>query len=172
LRPPLTSNVSPLPRSPREAVVEQSPSASVPALNTNCRVFQRWSQQASPAARTATAAQLVPSLATHQACAAGPSKPGLPHTPAAWCLLQRPALRQALQFMRLRSVSASRGPGESGVGSKLLLASFQVGGRSPSWSRLLVALDRLLRSNTRQAKPAEMQGLFLGRRARSSERSG
>jgi hypothetical protein len=158
LWPPLTSNVSPLPRSPRGAVVKQSPSASVPALNTNYRVFQRWPQQASPAACTATAAQLVPSVATHQACAAGPSKSGLPHTPAA-----RP--RQALQFKRLRSAGASRGQGESGAGSRFLLASFQVGSKSFSRSWPFVASARLLTSNARQAKPAEMQRSSFGRRS-------
>jgi hypothetical protein len=146
-------------------VVKQSPSASVPALNTCFRVFQRWPQQASPSACTATAAQLVPSVATHQACAAGPSKSGLPHTPAAWCLLRRPALRQALQFNRLRGVGASRGRGESGAGSKFLLASFQVGSKSLSRSWLLVASARLLRSNTRRETAAEMQHSLLGPRA-------
>jgi hypothetical protein len=138
-------------------VVKQSPSASVPALNTNCRVFQRWPQQASPAACTATASQPVPSVATHQACAAGPSKSGLPHTPAARCLLQRPAPPQALQFKRLRSAGASRGQGESGAGSRFLLPSFEVGNWLAVRSWQFVASARLLRSNTRQAKPAEMQ---------------
>jgi hypothetical protein len=159
------SNVSPLPRSPREAVVEQSPSASVPALNANCRVFLRWPQQASPAACTATAAQLVPSLATHQPCAAGPNESGLPHTPAAQCLRRRPALRQALQFKRHRGVGASRGQGESGSGSRFFLASVQVGTSSLFRPRSLAAPARLPRSNTRQAKPAEMHWLPAGRRA-------
>jgi hypothetical protein len=152
-------------------VVKKSPSASVPALNTNCRVFQRWPQQASPAACTATAAQLVPSVATQQACAAGPSKSGLPHTPAALCLLRRPAPRQALQFMRLRCVGASPARGESNAGSRLFLASFQVASRSLSRSWLLVALSRLLRSNTRQAKPTEMQRSSFGLRALSTLRA-
>lgn len=146
-------------------MVQQSPSASVPALNTNSRVLQRWSQQASPAACTATGAQLVPSVATHQACAAGPNKSGLPHTPAARCLLQRPATRQALQFKRLRSAGASRGQGESGAGSRFFLASFQAGSKSFSRSWPFVASARLLRSNCRQAKPAEMQRSSFGRRA-------
>jgi hypothetical protein len=146
-------------------VVKQSPSASVPALNTNSRVLQRWSQQASPAASTALAAQLVPSVATHQACAAGPGKSGLPHTPAARCLLQHPAPRQALQFKHLRCAGASRGQGESGAGSRFFLASFQVGSKSFSQSWPFVASARLLRSNCRQAKPAEMQRSSFGRRA-------
>lgn len=146
-------------------MVEQSPSASLQALNSNCCVFQRCSQQASPAASTATAAQLVPSVATHQACAVGPSKSGLPHTPAARCLLRRPALRQALQFNRLRGVGASRGRGESGAGSKFLLASFRVGSRSFSRSWLLVASALLLRSHTRQAEPAVMHWPAVGRHA-------
>jgi hypothetical protein len=146
-------------------VVKQSPSPSVPALNTNFRVFQRWPQQASPAAFTTTAAQLVPSFATHQACAAGPNKSGLPHTPAALCYGPRPPLRQALQFERLRCVGASRSQGESGAGSKFFLASFQVGSRSFSRSWPFVASDRLLRSNARQAKPAEMQRSSFVRRA-------
>jgi hypothetical protein len=165
LRPPLTSNVSPLPRSPREVVVEQSSSASVPALNTNSRALQRWSQQAPPAAPTATAAQLVPSFATHQACAAGPSKSGPPHTPAARCLLPRPALRQALQCKRRRSVGASRGQGKVGSSSRFVLASAQASSRSLSRSRPSVASARLLRSNTRQAKPAAMHWPAVGRRA-------
>ena len=146
-------------------MVEQSPSASVPALNANSRVFQRGPQHASPAASNATAAQLVPSVATHQACAAGPSKSGLPHTPAAWCLLQHPAPRQALQFKRLRSAGASRGQGENGAGSRFFLASFQVSSKSFSRSWPFVASARLLRSNARQAKPAEMQRSSVVRRA-------
>jgi hypothetical protein len=168
---PLTSNVSPLPRSPIEVVVEQSPSASVPVLNTNSRVCRRWSQQASPAASTATAAEPVPSFAAQQACAAGPSKSGLPHTPAAQCLGPRPPLRQALQFRRLRCVGASRGQSERCAGSGFSVASFQVGSRSASWSRLLVAPSRLLRSNTRQAKPAGMHTLPFGWRAFSTLRA-
>jgi hypothetical protein len=146
-------------------VVEQSPSASVPALNTNRRVFQRWPQQASPAACTATAAQLVPSVATHQACAAAPSKSGLPHTPAALCLGPRPSGRQALQFKRFRGVGASRGQGECGAGSGSSVPSFQVGSWSASWPQFLVASARLSRSNARQAKPAEIHWLLAGRRA-------
>jgi hypothetical protein len=146
-------------------VVEQSPSASVPALSTNFRVFQRWPQQASPAASPATAAQLVPSIATHQACAAGPNESGLPHTPAAQCLCQRPALRLALQFKRHRGVGASRGQGECGAGSRISPSSFQVGSWSASWPQFLVASARLPRSNARQAKPAEIHWLLAGRRA-------
>jgi hypothetical protein len=145
-------------------VVEQSPSASVPALNTNCRVFQRWPQQAPPAASTATAAQLVPSLATHQACAAGPSKSGLPPTPAAQCLSARPPLRWALEFTRLRGVGASRGQGKSGAGSRFFSASFQVGSSSFSRTRPLVASARLPASNARQARPAEIHWHALGQR--------
>jgi hypothetical protein len=137
----------------------------VPALNTNCGFFQRWPQQASPAACIATAAQLVPSFATHQACAAGPSKSGLPHTPAARCLLQRPAPRQALQYKRLRSVGGSRSQSESGACSRFLLPSFEVGSWLAVRSWPFVASARLLRSNTRQAKPAEMQPPSFGRRA-------
>jgi hypothetical protein len=144
-------------------VVEQSPSASSPILNANTGIFQRWPQQAPPAACTATAAQLVPSFATHQACEAGPSKSGLPHTPAARCLLQRSALCQALQFKRLRHVGASRGQGKLSAGSKFPLASFQVGSRLSSRSWLLVASALLLRSSTRQAKPATMQRPAVGR---------
>jgi hypothetical protein len=146
-------------------VVKQSPSASVPVLNTNSHVFKRWSQQASPAASTATAAELVPSFTTHQACAVGPNKSGLPHTPAAQRLLPRPTLRQALQFKRLRSVRVSRSQGKSGAGFKFSVPSFQAGSRSASWPQRLVASARLLRSNARQAKPAEMHWLLAGRRA-------
>jgi hypothetical protein len=152
-------------------VVEQSSSASVPASNANSRTIQRWSQQASPAAFTATAAQLVPSLTTHQACAVGPNKSGLPHTPVALCLGPHPHLRQAVKFKRLRGVVVSRGRGESGAGSKFLLASFQVGSRSFSRSWLLVASARLLRSNTRQAKPAVMHWPAFGLRALSRLRA-
>jgi hypothetical protein len=146
-------------------VVKQSSSASVQALNTNCGVFKRWPQQALPAACTATAAQLVPSFAAHQACAVGPNESGLPHTPAAQCLRRRPALRQALQFKRHRGVGASRGQGESGSGSRFFLASAQVGTSSLFRPRSLVAPARLPRSNTRQAKPAGMQRSSFGRRA-------
>jgi hypothetical protein len=146
-------------------VVQQILPASAPVLNSNASTLQRWSQQALPAASTATAAELVSSFTTHQACAAGPSKSGLPHTPAAQCLRLRHPLRQAHQFKRLRCVGASRGQGECGAGSWFFLASFQVGSRSFSWSRLLVAPSRLLRSSTRQAKPAEMHSQAVGRRA-------
>jgi hypothetical protein len=146
-------------------VVEQSPSASTPVLNTNSRVFRRWSQQASPAASTATAAQRVPSSATHQACAAGPSKSGLPHTPAALCPSPSRPLREALEFKRLRGVGASRGQGKSAAGSRFSVPSFQVGSKSFSWPQLLVASARLLRSNARRAKPAEIHWLPFGRRA-------
>jgi hypothetical protein len=165
LRPPLTSNVSPLPRSPREAVVEQSPSASVPALNANGRVFQRWSQQALPAASTATAAQLVPSVATHQACAAGPSQSGLPHTPAARFLSTRRPPGKAAQYKRPRCVGGSLSQSESGACSRFLLPSFEVGNWLAFRSWPFVASARLLRSNTRLAKPAEMQRSSFGRRA-------
>jgi hypothetical protein len=164
LRLPLTSNVSPLPQSPRQAVVEQSSSASVPASNANSRTFRRWSQQASPAASTATAAQLGPSFTTHQACAAGPNKSGLPHTPVAWHLSPRRPLRWAVQFTRLRNVGASRSQGKSGAGSRFFSASFQVGGSSFSGTRSLVASARLPASNARQAKPAEIHWHALGRR--------
>jgi hypothetical protein len=146
-------------------VVEQSPSASAPVLNTNCRVFRRWSQQASPAASTATAAQLATSFTTHQACAAGPSKSGLPHTPAALCLGPRPSRHQVLQFKRFRGVGASRGQGECCASSRFSVPSFQVGSWSASWPQFLVASARLPRSNARQAKPAEIHWLLAGRRA-------
>jgi hypothetical protein len=143
----------------------QSQSVSAPVLNANTGAFQRWPQQASPAASTATAAQLVPSFTTHQAYAAGPSKSGPPHTPAAQCLSPRRHLRQALQFKRFRGVGASRSKRKVGSSSRFLLASFQVGSSSFSRSGLLVAPSRLLRSNARQAKPAEMQRSSLGPRA-------
>jgi hypothetical protein len=81
-------------------VVKQSHSVSVPALNANCGVFKRWPQQALPAACTATAAQLVPSFAAHQACAAGPNESGLPHT------LLLSACAGALLFARLFNLGA------------------------------------------------------------------
>jgi hypothetical protein len=171
LRPPLTSNVSPLPQSPRQAVVEQSPSASVPSLNANSRVFQRWPQQASPTASTATSVQLVPSLTAQQGCPAGPIKSGLLHTPAAQCQVRRPPSCEAAQFTRLRGVGASRGPGESGAGSWFFSASFQVGCSSFSWPRALVASARLPASNSRQAKPAAIRWPALGRRAFSRPRA-
>jgi hypothetical protein len=142
----------------------QSQSVSSPVLNTNISALQRWPQQASPAASTATAAQL-PSFTTHQAYAVGPSKSGLPHTPAAQCLSPRRHLRQALQFKRFRGVGASRSKGKVGSNSRILLASFQVGSNSFSRSGPLIAPSRLLRSNARQAKPAEMQRSSLGPRA-------
>jgi hypothetical protein len=146
-------------------VVEPSPSASVPVLNTNSRALQRWSQQASPAASTSPAAQLVPSFATHQACAAGTSKSGLPHTPAAQCRLERRAHRLHLQYKRLRGVGGSRGQGKRRADSSFFLASVQVGSRSSSRSRLFVAPTRLPASSTRQAKPAEIHWPALGQRA-------
>jgi hypothetical protein len=152
-------------------VVQQVLPASAPVLNSNSSALQRWPQQALPAASTATAAQLAPSFPTHQACAAGPSKSGLPHTPAAPCLLARPALRQDLQFKRLRGVGVSRSQGKSGAGSRFSVPSFQVGNRSASWPQLLVASLCLPRSNTRQAKPAEMQWHPFGRRALSRLRA-
>jgi hypothetical protein len=152
-------------------VVQQVLPASAPVLNSNACAIQRWPQQAAPAASTTTAAQLGPSFATHQACAAGPNKSGLPHTPAARCLLQRPAPRQSLQFKRLRSVGASRGQGESGAGSRFLLASSQVNSRSFSRSWPFVASARLLSSNARQAKPAELQRSSFGRLAFSTLRA-
>ena len=168
---PLTSTVSPLSQHPREAVVVQSQSVSAPVLNVNTSAFQRWPQQASPAASTATAAQLVPSFAAHQACAAGPSKSGRPLTPAAQCLSARPPLRWALEFTRLRGVDASRGQGESGAGSRFFSASLQVGSSSLSCPRSLVALACLPASSARQAKPAEIHWHALGRRASSSLRA-
>jgi hypothetical protein len=146
-------------------VVVQSQSVSARVLNANTSAFQRWPQQASPAASTATAAQLVPSFTTHQGYAVGPNKSGLPHTPAAQCLSPRRHLRQALQFKRFRGVGASRSKGKVGSSSRFLLASLQVGSNSFSRSGLLGAPSRLLRSNTRQAKPAEMQHSLLGSRA-------
>jgi hypothetical protein len=146
-------------------VVQQVLPDSAPVLNPNARALQRRPQQALTAASTATATELAPSFTTHQACAAGPSKSRLPHTPAAQRRGQCRPLRQALQFKRLRCVRASRGLGKVGAGSGFLLASFRVGSRSLSWSRLLVASPRVLRSNTRQAKPAEMHWLPAGRRA-------
>jgi hypothetical protein len=170
---PLTSNVSPLPQSPRQAVVEQSPSASVPALNTNSRIFRRWPQQASPAASTSTATsvQLVPSLTAQQACPAGPIKSGLLHTPAAQCQVRRPPSCEAAQFTRLRGVGASRGPGESGAGSWFFSASFQVGCSSFSRPRALVASARLPASDSRQAKPAAIHWPSPRRRAFSRPRA-
>jgi hypothetical protein len=159
------SNVSPLSQRTRAAVVVQSQSASAPMLNANTCAFQRWPQLASPAASTATAAQLVPSFTTHQAYAVGPNKSGLPHTPAAQCLSPRRHLRQALQFKRFRGVGASRSKGKVGSSSRFLLASFQVSSSSFSRPGLLVAPSRLLRSITRKAKPAEMQHSSLGPRA-------
>jgi hypothetical protein len=153
----------------REAVVVQSLSASVWALNTNSRVFQRWPQQASPSASTASAAQLVPSFATHQACAAGPSKSGLPHTPAALSLGPRRPPRQARQCTLLRCVGASHGQGHGGAGSKP--ASFQAGGGSFSSSQLFVALICLQSSNARQARPAEIHWPAASRRASSNLRA-
>jgi hypothetical protein len=146
-------------------VVEQSSSASVPALNTNSRALQRWSQQAPPAAPTATAAQLVPSFATHQVCAAGPNESGLPHTPAARCLSARRSPRKAAQHKRPRCVGGSRSQSESGACSRFLLPSFEVGSWLAFRSWPFVASARPLRSNTRQAKPAEMQRSSFGRRA-------
>jgi hypothetical protein len=151
-------------------VVDQRLHASSPILKANTCIFQRWPQQASPAASTATAAQLVPSFGKQQACAAGPSKSGLPHTPAARCVLRRPALRHALQFKRLGGAGASRGQGDRGAGSKFL-ASFRVGSWSFSRSWLLATSTRLLRSNTRQAEPAEMHWPPVGRRALSRPRA-
>jgi hypothetical protein len=166
-KPPLTSNVSHLTQRPRTAVVEQSLLVSALVLNTNTSASQRWPQQALPAASTSTAAQLVPSFATHRTCAAGPSKSGLPHTPAAQHLGCLRPPRQALQFKRRRRVGASRGRGERHAGSGFLLASLQVGTGSLFWSRLLVASARCLASNARLAKPAEMQWPSSGRRALS-----
>jgi hypothetical protein len=146
-------------------VVEPSLFASSPVLNTNSRVFQRRPQQASPAACPATAAQLVPPVATQQPCAAGPGKSGLPHTPAASHLgFCRPP-HQALQFKRRRRVGASRSQGERTAGSWCFLASVQVATGSLFRSRQLVASARLLASNARLAKPAEMQWPPSGRRA-------
>jgi len=162
---PLTSNVSPLTQRPRTAVVEQSLSVSAAVLNTNTSAFQRWPQQALPAASTATAAQLVPSFTTHQACAAGPNKSGLPHTPVAQYLSCCRPPCQALQFRRRRCVGALRGWWERGAGSWFFLASFQVGTGSLFWSRLLVGSVRSLASNARLAKPAEMHWPASGRRA-------
>jgi hypothetical protein len=152
-------------------VVKQSPSPSVPALNTNFRVFQRWPQQASPAASTSTAAQLVPSFATHQAFAVGPSKSGRPHTPVAWRLSLRRPLRWALQITRPCGVCASRGQGKSGAGSRFFSAPFQVGSSSFSWPRSLVASACLPASNARQAEPAAIHWPALGRRAFSRPRA-
>jgi hypothetical protein len=144
-------------------VVEPSTIASVPVLNTNSRVLHRWSQQAPPAAATSSAAELVPSLTAHQAFAAGLSKSGLPHTPSALCRLLRQPLRLALQYKRLRGVGGSRSQGKHGAGFGLLLAPVQVGGRSPLRSRPFVASACLLASNARQAKPAEIHWLSVGR---------
>jgi hypothetical protein len=146
-------------------VVKQSPFASVPVLNTNSRALQRWSQQASPAASTASAARLVPSFATHQACAAGPNKSGLPHTPAARCLSARRSRRKAAQYKRPRCVGGSRNQGQSRAGSRFFLPSFKVGCRSSFRSLPFASLARLLRSNARQAEPAELHWPAVGRRA-------
>jgi hypothetical protein len=146
-------------------VVKQSLSVSAAVLNTNTGAFQRWPQQSSPAASTAKAAELMPSVTTHQACAAGPSKSGLPHTPAALCLGPRPSRHQVLQFKRFRGVGASRGQGECCASSRFSVPSFQVGSWSASWPQFLVASARLPRSNARQAKPAEIHWLLAGRRA-------
>jgi hypothetical protein len=146
-------------------VVVLSQSVSAPVLNANTSAFQRWPQQASPDASTSTAAQLVPSFTTNQAYAVGPNESGLPHTPAAQCLSPRRHLRQALQVKRFRGVGASRSKGKVGSSSRFLLASPQVGSNSFSRSGLLGAPSRLLRSNTRQEKPAEMQHSLLGPRA-------
>jgi hypothetical protein len=146
-------------------VVLQVLPTSAPVLKSNTFAFQRWQQQALPAVSTATTAELIPSFTAHQAFAAGPSKSGLPHTPAAQCLLPRPTLRQALQFKRLRGVGVSRSQGESGAGSRFSVPSLQVGRRSFSWPQLLVASDCLPRSNTLQAKPAEIHWVPAGQRA-------
>jgi hypothetical protein len=152
-------------------VVVQSLSASLPGFNTNSRFFQRWSQQASPAAYVVTAADSVPSFATHQACAAGPSKSGLPHTPVALCLVPRLPRRQAVQFTRLRGVGALRNQGECSARSGLFLASVQVGTSSLFRSRSLVAPARLPTSNARLAKPAEIHWLPSGWRASPAQRA-
>jgi hypothetical protein len=171
LRPPLTSNVSPLPQSPSEVVVQQALPASAPVLNSNTRAFQRWPQQASPAASTATAAQLVPSVATQQACAAGPSKSGLPHTPVARCQSPRRRSRQGFQYKRPRCVGSSPSQGEGCASSGFSVPTRQVGSNPLFRSRPVVASARLLASNTRQAKPAEMHRHPFSRRASSPLRA-
>jgi hypothetical protein len=155
LRPPLTSNVSPL--HGRTPVVHQGPSASAQLANTNTLLCQRWPQRASPAALWLTVAELVPSVTTHQASEAGPNKSGLPHTPAAYGLRLQSPHRSAhsMHLLSLRRVCAW--PSQSRfwlavgrrfvTGRRKFALSFGAVGRSVRFSA----------SNTRRAEPAEVR---------------
>jgi hypothetical protein len=162
LRPPLTSNVRP-PQG-RSTVVVQGSSSSAPVAISSTRCVQRWSQQASRAAATATASGLVPSFTTHQACAAGPNKSGLPHTPTARVLCTGLPPRQVLEFNRFRCLgSLRRGQGQVGVVSGLFLPSLQACAGSHFRPCSLVASARLPAPNAQRAKPAEIHWLSFGR---------
>jgi hypothetical protein len=154
LRPPLTSNVSPL--QGRTPLVHQGSYASAPVASTNTLLIQRWSQQASPAALWFTVAELVPSVTTHQACEASLSKSGLSHTPAAFGLCMQSPLRSGCSMppLSLRRVCAwpSQAGRWSAVGPRFVAGRQLFTLSSGSVSRSV----RFSTSNTRRAKPAEV----------------
>jgi hypothetical protein len=154
LRPPLTSNVSPL--QGRTPVVHQGSSASAPVASINTLLCQRWPQQASPAAVWFTVAESVPSVTTHQAREAGPNKSALPHTPAALGLRLQSPLRSArsMHLLSLRRVCAwpSQGGCWSAVGRRFVAGRQQF---APSLGAVGRSV-RLFASNTRRAEPAEV----------------
>jgi hypothetical protein len=152
-------------------VVHQGPSTSAPVANVNTLLCQQWSQQASPAALWFTVVELVPSVTTHQACVAGLSKSGLPHTPAALGLRFQAPLRSArsMHLLSLRRVCAWPSQVEcwSAVsrrfvaGRQQFVLSFGAVGRSVRFST----------SNARRAKPAEVLCRQPRQRASSWQRA-
>jgi hypothetical protein len=136
-------------------VVHQGSYASAPVANTNTLLCRRWPQQASPAAVWLTVAELVPSVTTHQACEAGLSKSGPPHTPAAFGLRLQSSLRSArlMHLLSLRRVCAwsSKGRCWSAVGPRFVADRQQF---ALSFSPACRSV-RLSGSNTRRAEPAE-----------------
>jgi hypothetical protein len=137
-------------------VVHQGPSASAQLANTNTLLCQRWPQQASPAALWLAVAELVPSVTAQQGREAGPSKSGLPHTPAASGFRLRSLRRSAhsMHLLSLRRVCAwsSQGRCRSAVGRRFV-AGRQLFAHSFSSARRSV---RFSASNTRRANPAEV----------------
>jgi hypothetical protein len=147
-----------------------SPSVQV-ALNANTRSVQRLPQQASPAASTFSVAGQVPSFATQQACAAGPSKSGLPHTPAAQCRVGQHQREPSLQFNRHRCRPALPSLGERGACSGSILASLKVAGLSLLGPCRFVVFARLLASNAQLALPAQTRLQPIGRRLVATQRA-
>jgi hypothetical protein len=137
-------------------VVHQGSYASAPLANTNTLLCQRWPQQASPAAVWLTVAELVPSVTTHQACEAGLSKSGLPHTPAALGLrLQSPLWSaRSMPLLSLRRVCAwsSQGGCWSTAGRRFVAGRHQFALSFGAVGRSV----RLSASSTRRAEPAEV----------------